>query len=120
MPEDYNDFLDDDDSRKVSKSVDRQKLAEAVAHAVSSAMREELSKIRNENAAHNEESIAHHKEDHEFISEHREFIRTFVERESRKNRLREVVTEKLVTGGAWAIIVFLAYSSWDFIKNQLK
>lgn len=92
----------------------RRKLSKVISDSVAAAVKDQLEHLK---IAENAEV---HRDDHAFISEHREFIRMFVEREVKRNKLRDVVTEKLVTGGIFAFLTFMAYSAWDYIRLHIK
>ena len=92
----------------------RRKLSKVISDSVAAAVKDQLEHLK---IAENAEL---HREDHSFIAEHREFIKMFVEREVKRNKLRDVVTEKLVTGGMFAFITFLCYSAWDYIRLHIK
>ena len=63
---------------------------------------------------------AHISSDEIFIGKYGNLIDLLMVRETNNAKLRELVIERLVTGGVWAVVGFLFFASWEFIKRNLK
>ena len=55
-----------------------------------------------------------------FMEKYGGLIDLLLVRETTSAKLRQVVIEKLITGGMWAFVIFLALASWEFVKRMLK
>jgi len=49
-----------------------------------------------------------------------EFLKTSLTEKLEKQELRKAITEKVVTGGVWATLIFLAMAAWDYLKTHVK
>jgi len=48
------------------------------------------------------------------------FLEMLMEREHRHRQLSDALIVKSLGGALWAVVLFVAYSSWAYIKDHLK
>ena len=58
--------------------------------------------------------------DAEFSDKYGDLIDILLMRETDRAKLRGIVIEKLLTGGVWALFVFLGFSAWEFVKRNIN
>ncbi|MCZ2110985.1 MAG: hypothetical protein LC118_15690 [Dehalococcoidia bacterium] len=55
----------------------------------------------------------------EFHKEYGDILRETLEASRSRAKLKAAVAEKLVTGGIWAALAFLALAAWEWVKNHI-
>lgn len=54
------------------------------------------------------------------IERYEPYLKDQLEARRRKDGLRRAVIEKSLVGTVWAVLLFTAYSSWEYLKRQLR
>ena len=54
------------------------------------------------------------------INLYEDFLKVSLTEKQEKQELRRAMTEKVLTGGIWAIVIFFALASWDYVKTHVK
>jgi hypothetical protein len=54
------------------------------------------------------------------IERYEPYLKDQIEARRRKDGLRRAVIEKSLVGAVWAVILFVGYSIWEYLKRQLR
>lgn len=77
---------------------------------------ERVTRLETELAAVREDA----RKTREFVDKYDGLMETIIQREARRAQLAQAIIEKSVVGAFWALVVFVALATWEFVKNSVK